>query len=259
MSQPKFKQIQQEFAGHIKSPTEIDRPVDVDDRHMAIYRDLFFKNVMGFLSGGFPVLAEIMGEVRWTEIGRDFFSRHHNKSPYFLEISREFLVYLEHEFNAEEGDPDYLYELAHYEWLELYVDVEPEILGVEVDAQGDIFTAVPVASPIVGGFLYQFPVHEISIENSSPDPKQSALIVYRKRDDSVGFVESNPFTLQLLMLLKQQDLTGEVLLNTLLQQAGLEGNQAAYKGGIETLKRWQDLGIIVGTKALVVRHKRLDC
>jgi hypothetical protein len=246
--QPRFKQIQQRFAGHIKNPEEIDRPVDVDDRHMAIYRDLFFKNVMGFLSGGFPVLAEIMGDVRWAEIGRDFFSQHNNKTPYFLEISREFLRYLEHEYNAEESDPDYLYELAHYEWLELYVDVEPEVPNIGVDAQGDILTAVPVVSPIVEGFLYQYPVHEISLENASPEPKQSALIVYRKRDDSVGFVESNPFTLQLLILLKQEALTGEQLLSSLLQQAGLEGNRAAYQGGVDTLKQWQELGVIIGTK-----------
>ena len=249
MPQPKFKQIQQGFAEHIKSPSKIDRPVDVDDRHMEIYRDLFFKNVMGFLSGGFPVLAEIMGETRWMEIGRDFFSRHHNKTPYFLEISREFLCYLEHEFVAEEGDPDYLYELAHYEWLELYVDVEPEVIDLEVDTQGNVLTGIPVVSPIVEGFLYQFPVHEISTENPAPDPRQSALIVYRKCDDSVGFVESNPFTLQLLILLKQKVLTGESMLKALLQQAGLEDSLSAYSGGAETLEQWRDLGIIIGTKS----------
>jgi hypothetical protein len=246
--QPKFMQLQQAFSGHIKNPMEVARPTDVDDRHMAIYRDLFFNNVMGFLSGGFPVLAEIIGRARWSEIGRDFFSQHHNKTPYFLEISREFLNYLEHEYCAVKGDPDYLYELAHYEWLELYVDVEPETLSFEIDRQGDVLTKIPITSPIVEGFLYQYPVHEISIENSSPEPRQSALIVYRKSDESVGFVESNPFTLQLLVLLKQQVLTGEQLLDALLQQAGLEGNQTAYLGGLETLKQWRELEIIFGTK-----------
>lgn len=249
--QPKFIKIQQEFAGHIKSPDEIDRPADVDDRHMAIYRDLFFNNVMGFLTGGFPVLAEIMGEKRWNEIGRDFFSRHNNQTPYFLEISREFLSYLDNEYCSEEGDPEYLYELAHYEWLELYVDVEPEGYNSKCDKEGDLLTAIPVVSPVVEGFLYQYPVHKISNENASPEPKQSALMIYRKPDDSVGFIETNPFTLQLLILVKQQDLTGEQLLNSLLVQAGLENNQAAYQGGIETLKQWQDSGIILGTKPLL--------
>jgi len=252
--QPDFIKIQQEFAGHIKNPVKTARPKDVDDRHMKIYRDLFFNNVMGFLGGAFPVLAEIIGEQRWTEIGRDFFSRHNSKTPYFLEISREFLAYLEHEFTAKKSDPAYLYELAHYEWLELYVDVEPEAPSIEVDSKADILASIAVLSPVVEGFLYQYPVHQVSLENSTPDPKQSALIVYRKRDDSVGFVESNPFTLQLLALLKQQELkqgeiTGEQLLLSLLQQTGLEGNDAAYQGGIEILKYWQELGIIIGGRA----------
>ncbi|OUS40154.1 hypothetical protein A9R00_07440 [Oleispira antarctica] len=252
--QPDFIRVQQEFAGHIKNPVKTARPKDVDDRHMKIYRDLFFNNVMGFLSGAFPVLAEIIGEQRWAEIGRDFFSRHNNKTPYFLEISREFLAYLEGEYKANEGDPVYLYELAHYEWLELYVDVEPEASSIEVDTKADILSSNAVLSPVVEGFLYQYPVHQISLENSAPEPKQSALIVYRKRDDSVGFVESNPFTLQLLTLLKQEEykqeeLTTEQLLLDLLQQSGLEGNQAAYQGGIEILKHWQELGIILGGRA----------
>jgi|TARA_B110000211_G_scaffold234520_1_gene304566 hypothetical protein len=243
---PKFKRIQQTFANHIKSPAQVDCPSDIDERSMAIYRDLFFKNIMGFLSGGFPVLAEIIGEERWHIIGRKFFSHHHNKTPYFLEISREFLSFLEHEYTSTAEDPVYLYELAHYEWLELYVDVEPEGAAIECDNDGDILSNVPVMSPVVEGFLYQHPVHQISAENSSPDPKPSALIVYRARDDEVGFAETNPFTLQLLALLKEGGRTGEETLSLLMSQNGLAGQQAAYDGGVQTLQLWQRLGIIWG-------------
>jgi hypothetical protein len=217
---------------------------------MAIYRDLFFKNIMGFLSGTFPVLAEILGEERWLEIGRDFFSRHASKSPYFLEISREFLSYLEDEYEPVKSDPDYMYELAHYELLELYVDVEPEGYKVELDQEVDVLSSLPVLSPVAEGFLYNYPVHQISLENSSPEPKQSALIIYRKCDDSVAFIESNPFTLQLFSLLKEQCLSGKELINTLLKQAGIEGNQVAYQGGIDTLKQWYELELIIGSKNL---------
>ena len=252
LSKPKFIQLQQTFANHIKNPDKVGRPQDVDDRHMRIYRDLFFNNVMGFLNSAFPVLAEIIGEQRWHQIGRDFFSRHHNKTPYFLQISAEFLSYLKHEYQGQASDPDYMYELAHYEWLELYVDVEPEdpSCNIEADVQwqldGDVFTAIPFLSPVVEGCLYQYPVHQISVQNPSPEARESALIVYRKRDDSIGFAESNAFTLQLLELLKQQSMTGQQLIDTLLSQTGLAGNEAAYHGGKQTLEQWRQLGIIWG-------------
>jgi hypothetical protein len=246
----KFKRVQYAFANHIKSPAQVDCPSDVDDRHMAIYRDLFFNNIMGFLSGGFPVLAEIIGKERWQIIGRKFFSSHYNKTPYFLEISREFLSFLEHEYIPAAEDPIYLLELAHYEWLELYVDVEPENMTVpfdsDSDSNSDVLANVPFLSPVVEGCLYQFPVHQISAENSSPEPKPSALIVYRGRADEVGFAETNPFTLQLLPLLKEGGRTGIEVVNLLLQQNGLEGQKVAYNGGIQTLEKWQALGIIWG-------------
>lgn len=243
---PSFTQIQQGFANHIKNPTASPKPADIDERHMSIYRDLFFKNVLGFLSGTFPVLAEIMGEARWLAIGRDFFSNHSCKTPYFLEISREFLQYLENEYEAEDGDPEYIYELAHYEWLELYVDVEPESSDFESNVDGDVLSEVPVLSPVVEGYLYQYPVHQISLENQYPDPKTCALVVYRNRDDAVGFVEISPFTLQLLALLKEGLRTGREAVTYLLNQNDLGGHQAAYDGGIQTLEHWFKIGIIHG-------------
>jgi hypothetical protein len=246
---PKFKRVQHAFANHIKSPVQVACPSDVDDRHMAIYRNLFFNNIMGFLSGFFPVLAEIIGEKRWQAIGRKFFSSHYNKTPYFLEISREFLSFLEHEYSPAAEDPIYLLELAHYEWLELYVDVEPENTVAPFDSDGDVLANVPVLSPVVEGFLYQFPVNQISAENSSPEPKLSALIVYRGRADEVGFAETNPFTLQLLPLLKEGGRTGIEVVNLLLQKNGLDGQKVAYDGGIQTLEKWQALGIIWGALA----------
>jgi hypothetical protein len=244
-----FQRIQQGFAKHIKNPNVSPMPGDVDDRHMTIYRDLFFKNVMGFLTGAFPVLAEILGDGRWQEIGRDFFSRHHNKTPYFLEISREFLAFLDKEFYPEAGDPAYIYELAHYEWLELFVDVEPESAVAPFQREGDVVTGVSVLSPVVEGFLYQYPVHEISIANASCEPKATALIVYRRRDDSVGFVVTNPFTLQLLAQVKEKQDSGEQVVNSLLEEMGMADNLAAFEGGIDTLKQWLELGIIWGIKA----------
>jgi hypothetical protein len=55
--------------------------------------------------------------------------------------------------------------------------------------------------------------------------------------------------LQLFSLLKEQRFSGKELLNTLLKQAGLEGNQVAYQGGVDTLEQWLELELIVGSKA----------
>jgi hypothetical protein len=142
-----------------------------------------------------------------------------------------------------------MYELAHYEWLELFVDVEPAGEAAAFDANGDLLAFEPVLAPVVEGFLYQYPVHQISPQNPSPDPQQTALIVYRSRDDDVGFAACNPFTLQLLALLKQGGRTGQQCIQALLESNGYAGNEAAYQGGVDTLNHWQSLGIILGAAA----------
>lgn len=245
-----FQRIQHDFSGHIKDPKNTSKPADVDDRHMTVYRDLFFKNIMSFLDGAFPVLAEIIGTKRWQEIGRQFFIQHENKSPYFLEISQEFLTFLETEFVPKENDPEYMYELAHYEWLELFVSVEPSVEPSSAEPVSEMLddknieTSTLVLSPVVEGFVYSYPVHQISVDNPAAEPKSTALIVYRGRDDEVHFVETNPFTLQLLAQFKKGRRCGQEVLNELLISMGIENNPAAYQGGLDTLKYWLSLGII---------------
>ena len=103
-TRPEFIRRQYEFAAHIRDPEHAPVPVDVEDRRMGIYRELFYNNVESFLSGTFPVLRRILNDSRWHALVRDFFARHHSRTPLFLEIPREFLNWLEHERSPQPGD-----------------------------------------------------------------------------------------------------------------------------------------------------------
>ena len=162
---PGFVRKQYEFAAHIRNPKQHPRPADVEDRRMAIYRNLFYNNVEGFVSGGFPVLRKLYDDTDWHRMVRDFFARHRSHTPYFLEIAQEFLSYLEHERDPQPEDPPFLGELAHYEWVELALsisDEEPD--WKSIDAKGDPMSGRPALSPLAWLLSYQYPVHEIGPE-----------------------------------------------------------------------------------------------
>lgn len=237
---------QQEFAAHIRSPEEHPVPADVDPQRMKIYSDLFFNNVKGFLDGTFPVCAEIIGAARWHEIARDFFASHHCQTPYFLEIPQEFLQYLEQQFQPLETDPEYFYELAHYEWLELALDVSEEEIDQAFDANADLKQSIPVFAPAAQAFVYQYPVHQISTDNPAPEPHQTALIVFRDRQDQVRFIETNMMTIQLLIKLQQQELSGLAAVEQLLQESGITITEVALQGGLAILEEWQRQGLVLG-------------
>ena len=94
---PDFQRRQYEFAAHIRDPENRPAPSDVEDRRMAIYRELFYNNVEGFIANTFPVLRSLHDEDAWHGMVRDYFSHHRAQTPYFLEIPREFMAWLENE------------------------------------------------------------------------------------------------------------------------------------------------------------------
>ena len=83
------------FAAHLRNPAAHPPPEDVEDRRMAIYRGLFFRNIAGFVAKNFPVLRTLYDDAAWRALVRDFYEHHHARTPLFPEIPREFLQFLE--------------------------------------------------------------------------------------------------------------------------------------------------------------------
>lgn len=249
---PAFRQRQMEFAAHIRDPEHNPAPADVEDRRMAIYRELFYNNVEGFVASGFPVLRSLYEHDPWHRLVRGFFARHRCKTPYFLEIAREFLAYLEQEYEPEPGDPPFLLELAHYEWVELALQTEDEAADLRgLDPNGDLLHGVPVLSSLAWALSYRYPVHRIR-----PDfqPQQAAeapthLLVLRDRTDHVRFNEINAVTARLLALLQDnQSESGTALLNRIAEELQHPDPDAVIEGGAAILEDLRRQGVILGAR-----------
>ncbi len=249
--QPDFMRKQFEFAAHIRNPDINRKPDDVEDRRMGIYRELFYNNVEGFISSGFPVLRELFDDKTWHTMVRDFFSRHQCKTPYFLEISEEFLDYLENERDNKE-DPAFIKELAHYEWVELALTVaEEQIDDTGIDPQGDFLHNVPVVSPLAWLLNYQFDVQHIGPDYQPSTPPQhiTTLIVYRNRNDEIGFMEINPVTAHMIQSLQlHPDQTGKQLLENIAMELNHSDPDIVINGGIQIMKQLRDADILLGVR-----------
>jgi hypothetical protein len=120
---PDFQQRQFAFAAHIRDPQNAAAPDGIEDRRMAIYRDLFFNNLKSLLSNMFPVLKKLHNADDWAAIIRQFMHKHRATTPYFLQLPAEFLAFLQDEYEPQSGDLPFLLELAHYEYVELALSI----------------------------------------------------------------------------------------------------------------------------------------
>jgi hypothetical protein len=76
-----FQQTQLALTAHIRDPEQHEGPEGIENRRLKIYRDLFYKNIEGFISKGFPVLRKLFSDERWHAMVRDFMRKHECQTP----------------------------------------------------------------------------------------------------------------------------------------------------------------------------------
>ena len=249
---PDFQKKQYAFAAHIRDPEHNAGPDDVEDRRMAIYRELFFNNLHSLLSQTFPVLKKLHDPEKWRTLVRQFMISHQAQTPYFLEIPQEFLVFLQTAYELQDDDFPFLIELAHYEWVELALSVSEESnAGEQVDLEGDLLDGIPVKSALAWTYAYQFPVHRITtkFQPQEPGEQPTFLAVCRKANDDMDFMELNPVTARLLELIESNETeTGRELLQNLAQEISYPDVDALITHGASAMDDMRRAEILLGVR-----------
>lgn len=250
---PEFQEKQYAFAAHIRDPRHVPAPDGIEDRRLAIYRELFFNNLRNLLSNMFPVLTKLHADEHWRRMIRKFMQKHEAQTPYFLQLPAEFLSFLQNEYEPEDGDFPFLTELAHYEYIELALSVSDETNDLErVDPDGDLLNGIPVKSALAWAYAYEYPVHRISADYQPMEPGEqpTCLAVYRGSDDNVGFLELNPVTAALLNAIEENvaGRNGEALLRGLAANINYPNVDAFIQHGLATMEEMRDLEILTGTR-----------
>ena len=238
---------QLELTRHLRDPDGVPAPAGLEARRVAVYRDLLFNNIRELLGGNFPVTRALLGESRWPALVRGFYRDHRSQTPLFPEIAREFLRYLE---SLPAVDPPFLGELAHYEWVELALQIsEARIEDIERDAGGDLIAGVPLLSPLAWPLAYRWPVHRLGPEFQPDVPPEAPtlLLLRRQADGDVRFSELSPLAFRLLCRLGEEPrLSGREQLQALAQEAGVPADDTFVAQGRQLLEQMRDTGVLLG-------------
>ena len=242
-----FQKFQHDLAHHLRDPHHTRRPSGVPARRMAVYNELLFNNICGFVDSCFPVCRQMLGEGPWRRLCRTFYRDWPSHTPWFREIPREFVRYLR-EHPIAQPLPFWLAELAHYEWAELAVDVM-DVTPPAHDRQGDLMQARVCLNPARVDVASPWPVHRIGPDwrpRRSAPPEPTFLVVFRDAAQAVQFAEINAVTAHVLSLL-ERGLTGQQALAQLATDMAHPDPQALQGFGQQLLNSLREQGVLLGT------------
>lgn len=232
------------FTAHLRDPAHHAAPAGIEERRLAVYRDLLFNSLEGLLASNFPVIRQTLGEAAWRDLVRAFYATHRCATPLFTEVGGEFVDYLA----ASTSSPAWLPELAHYEYLELAVSISDDPLPA-YDPDGDLIKGTPLLSPHARPVAYAWPVHRIGPDHrpDAPPDHPTLLLVRRDAAGEVHFSELSPLTFRLLQLLEPANATGREVLETLANEAAAEDRDAFLHDGARQLRQLRDDAVLLGT------------
>lgn len=233
---------------HLRDPAHVAAPEGIEYRRLAVYRELLFNNVESLLAGNFPVIRTLLDDDRWHGLVHAFFRDHRCQTPLFTELGREFIRFLD---TIEPLDPPFLAELAHYEWVELALQISDAALPAH-DAEGDLLDGRPLLSPLAWPLAYAWPVHRIGPEHrpDTPPPAPTLLLVRRDDDGAVRFSELSPLAFRLLQRMEESpELSGRMQLEALAREAGSDDVAAFVEQGRALLLQMRRTRVIPGIAA----------
>ncbi len=252
MADPAAALREQQFAlaRHVRDPQSNPPPPRIEDRRLAVYRELFYNNIDSLLAGNFPVIRKTLSDAGWHARVRAFLADHRCRTPLFTEIGREFIRFLDARQEAGAVDPAWLSELAHYEWVELALQISDEPLPPHAP-DGDLLQGRPLVSPQAWALAYRWPVQRIGPEYLPAEAPDAPTLLLVRRDSAgdVRFAEISPLVYRLLELLgDEMPRTGRESLLVLADEAGAPDAEAFVREGAAMLERMREEGTLLGTQ-----------
>lgn len=185
-----LESFQMNFGRYLRDPNNISCPKGIPLYRAEIYQELFINNISGFLDNCFPVCKRLIGNNQWRKIIYHFFREWRCQSPFFSDIPEEFLSFLQGS-DILATLPEWFLELAHYEWIELLIDTFDESTKNNEPTEK---TNKIWATSAMKNLIYQWPVHRISHDFLPQTPARSCIVVYRRKNHAVDFMEISPAT-----------------------------------------------------------------
>ena len=186
---------------------------EFDERRLNIYQGLLLNNLNEVISPCFPVLLSILPADTWWNILRDFLKHYRVTTPVFHELPFFMVEYLK---NHSPADYPFAHELAHYEWIELEVELsEPETTQSGISTISLLKQVWRLANT-ARLLEYNYEVDKICLDYQPHEEVKTYLTVYQIEGE-VAFLKLNELSFQLLSMMLNESMSARDIIHLLCE------------------------------------------
>ena len=246
MSESDFKNAQYAFCLNIREQKICSLPVGLTKEKMNLYQSLLFKNINSIVAPCFPVMRKIISTKQWEILMKGFLKQMIGGSPLFHQVSRDFVRYLATLDSKTMAFP-FIAELAHYEWLELYVELlDEDISSFITPFRPNLLEEAMRLSPLACLQHYHFEVDKIGLNYLPTEKSPFVVVVYRTVGDKVKFMRLNQLTTALIDTVDRQELSLYQALEVIYEELSITMSfDSFFSHGVGALKQLINQQILI--------------
>ena len=242
--------IQTRFTQYLRDPIALAVPTDLPAERMQIYQDLVFRNLENLLASSFPVVKNVTESDHWGALIRGFIRDYRATTPHFPLLPQEFLSYLQGLYQKNDSIFDrypFIWELAHYEWVELDVQIAetpdlPHVMEpMPINGALELNTSAHILA-------YTWPVHQIGPEFRPNTPPQTPtfLAVFQNAKADCEFMSLTPLAALLLENIELNDACSVADHVALLeQQYDMPSPHSLFDDTVNLVERMRTKGLVL--------------
>jgi hypothetical protein len=240
------------FTSHLRQPNVKPIPDGLDSRRVGIYRELVYNNIESCLSSAFPVIQEILDADAWDFLIFEFIGRYRAQTPYFSQLPKEFVNFLE-QCDFALHDTPFLPELARYEWLELELFLKADSVATPLQTaipENSNFGHIPLSlSDTALPGVWDYPVHIIGPEPATQIAQPTYLLTYRDAEGDVHFMELQAMAYLVLVTLQaatreQCYLSATEVLLELIEHSPSDNVTVFMQQGLALFQQLNEIGVL---------------
>ena len=247
-----FRDVQRAFAEYVRDPRTAPPPDGVRHDRLEVYRDAVYLNQLSLMGDNFPRLRTFYTDDEWQDLIRDYLAQHSSRSPAFIDVPFEFKRFLERRDEQGQNKYPFVVELADFECLETEVAADLQRIDERTfDTEGDLLNETPMLNPTCRLAVYDFPVHELTIENVAEhaEGKQTFIAAYRTLASEYRYVVLSALVASFIETLQTESTdaggTGNDVARRVAQAYGLDVGEVA-EIVLKSFTSFRENGLILG-------------